>query len=174
MLPEDGETSYSVVKSIELEVVESPHRPRGRPRTLSLRRFVAVCKLVEAGAAITAACEAQGISYAILRKRCSENPRLEQRMQQAEKVRFAHRHEEALSLILSAATRSWQAAAWYCERAMPERYALKAVPRDLDEDKQGLEEELPLEAVKRHRALLLELAKEDEERAKSAQSGSAG
>ena len=51
-------------ESREVEfVVVPPDKPvrRGRPLRLTLKRFVAICKLVEAGASVTSACEAQAV-----------------------------------------------------------------------------------------------------------------
>lgn len=56
---------------------------------------------------------------------------------------------------------NWAAYAWILERSWPALFALCSVSRvDSEQD----EPELPAEALQRHRRLLLELAKEDEQR----------
>jgi hypothetical protein len=120
-------------KRIEFEVVrplDKPRRnPRGQTRRLTLRVFVRICHLVEQGWAITKACESESITYSLFRLRCSENPRLERRIKEAEAVRFQRRHEEAIESVMRAGEKSWMAHAWYLERVLPNLYALKNVNR---------------------------------------------
>jgi hypothetical protein len=130
---------------------------------LSVRKFVRICHLVEQGFAITRACEAESIGYARFRQRVSGNKRLEERLKRATDARFAKRHEEAIATILAASRHSWAAAAWWCERNLPQLYALRAVPRPA-EDAPELEQPLPSELLARHREQMLALAKEDAEK----------
>src|SRR5258707_14378437 len=120
-------------KSVEFEVLRSPQQPRrnprGQARRLTLRVFVSICHLVEQGWAITKACESQSVTYSLFRLRCSENPRLEKRIKEAEAVRFQRRHEEAVESVMRAGEKSWMAHAWFLERARPHLYALKNVTR---------------------------------------------
>jgi hypothetical protein len=107
-------------KRVEFEVVrphyQSRRNPRGKPRRLTLRVFIRICHLVEQGWAVTKACESESITYSLFRLRCSENPRLEQRIKEAEAVRFQRRHEEAVESVMRAGEKSWMAHAWYLER----------------------------------------------------------
>ena len=50
-------------------------------------------------------------------------------MKEAETTRFNRRHEEALESIMEAGHRSWLAHAWWAERNLPEKYALRNVNR---------------------------------------------
>lgn len=122
------------VTTPEFVIVSGTNKPRrkktGRPLRLTLRVFIKICQHVERGFAVTQACEAESITYSIFRLRCAENPRLEERIQQALKVRFDRRHEEALASVLKAGERSWMAHAWYLERVLPHFYALKTVVRN--------------------------------------------
>src|SRR6266480_7622815 len=83
-------------KRVEFEVIRPPYKPRGnargQTRRLTLRVFVRICHLVEQGWAITKARESESITYPLFRLRCSENPRLEQRIKEAEAIRFQRRH----------------------------------------------------------------------------------
>jgi hypothetical protein len=121
------------VTTPEFVVVSGTNKPRrkktGRPLRLTPRVFIRICHLVERGFAVTQACEAESISYSVFRFRCSENPRLEKRIQKAVQVRFDRRHEEALASVLKAGETAWTAHAWFLERALPHLYALKAVVR---------------------------------------------
>src|SRR5258708_2466174 len=120
-------------KRVEFEVVHPPYKskrdPRGQTRRLTLRVFVRICHLVEQGWAITKACESESITYSLFRLRCSENPRLEQRIKEAEAVRFQRRHEEAVASVMAAGEKSWVAHAWFLERALPNLWSLKNVVR---------------------------------------------
>jgi hypothetical protein len=157
------------VKSVAFELVERPPRRNPwRPTTLTIRKFLRICHLVEKGYAITRACEVECISYARFRQRVQRSARLQERLKEAETVRFNLRHEQALESIIAAGARSWLAHAWWLERCLPHLYALRNVSRDSGEDKPA-EEEIPAEVLARHRGLLLELAREDEARAKPAQ-----
>jgi hypothetical protein len=157
-----AESSSYEVKSVNLELVDQPGR-RGRPVTLTLRRFVRVCHHIEHGFSIPNACEVEGISYRNFRFRVSQSTRLKERLKEAETVRFNFPHEQALASIMAAGEKSWMAHAWWLERCLPHMYALRNVVRiDPEQDKE-LEEEIPAEVLARHRALLLELAREDEQ-----------
>jgi hypothetical protein len=63
---------------------------------------------------------------------------------------------------MAAGERNWLAHAWWLERNLPHLYALHNVVRIDPEQDRELEEEIPAEVLARHRALLLELAREDE------------
>lgn len=101
--------------------------PRGQARRLTLRVFIRICHLVEQGWAITKACESESITYSLFRLRCSENSRLQERIKEAEAIRFQRRHEEAVESVMRAGEKSWMAHAWYLERVLPNLYALKNV-----------------------------------------------
>jgi hypothetical protein len=149
--------------AVELVVLpaDKPVR-RGRPVRLTLKRFVKICRRVEAGWAVTTACEAESVTYQIFRFRCSKNPRLEERFRKAERIRAEVRHERALASVMEAGEKSWLAYAWFLERCWPHLYALRSVNRVDPEQEKELEAEIPAEVLARHRALLLELAHEDE------------
>jgi hypothetical protein len=150
------------VKSVVFEFVDRPAR-RGRPVTLNLRKFLKVCHNIEAGFSIPKACEAESVSYAHFRFRVSRNERLQARLKKAEAVRLALRHEQALESIMAAGDKSWMAHAWFLERVWPSLYSLRPIARDSDEGAPA-EEEIPSEVLAKHRALMLQLAKEDEAR----------
>jgi hypothetical protein len=150
------------VKSVVLEFIDRSAR-RGRPVTLTIRRFLKICHNIEAGFSVPKACEAESVSYRNFRFRVSSNPRLQKRLKESEAVRLALRHEQALESIMAAGDRSWMAHAWFLERVWPSLYSLRPISRDSDEG-QPTEEEIPAEVLARHRALLLELAREDEAR----------
>jgi hypothetical protein len=161
------------VKSVTLEVVDrTPRRNPWRPTVLTLRKFLRICHLVEQGFAISRACEVECITYSRFRFRVARSPRLQERLKEAETVRFNLRHEQALESIMAAGERSWMAHAWFLERALPHLYALRNVSRPDPSDEQS-EPEIPAEVLARHRALMLELAREDESRASLTQGGSA-
>jgi hypothetical protein len=67
-----AESTLDDVKSVVLEFVDRPAR-RGRPVTLTVRRFLKICHHVEAGASIPKACEAESVSYRNFRFRVSNS-----------------------------------------------------------------------------------------------------
>jgi hypothetical protein len=159
----NADTYAEDAKSVSLEVVraETP-RKRGRPIVLTVRVFIKICHLIEQGMSIPRACEACSVSYGWFGIRVSRSQRLQQRLKQAEKTRFNLRHEQAIESIMEAGTRSWMAHAWWAERNLPERYAMRAVPRPADTDTEKPADDLPAERLAHFRALQLELAREDE------------
>jgi hypothetical protein len=105
------------VKNVSLELVDNPARRNPwRPTTLTVRKFLKICHLVEKGFAISRACEVECISYSHFRFRVSRNERLQKRLKEAETTRFNLRHEQALESIMAAGERSWMAHAWWLER----------------------------------------------------------
>jgi hypothetical protein len=160
-----GEPIPDGVKSISLEVVsdEPPHRNPWRPTILTIRKFLRICHLVEKGFATSRACQCECVSYCRFRARVQRSRRLQERLKQAEDIRFNLRHEEALESIMLAGQRSWLAHAWWLERNLPHLYALRAVAR-ADSEQDEPEPEIPAEVLARHRALMLEQAREDEAR----------
>jgi hypothetical protein len=153
-------------KSVEFEVVRPPHQPgrnpRGQARRLTLRVFVSICHLVEQGWAITKACESQSVTYLLFRLRCSENPRLEKRIKEAEAVRFQRRHEEALESVMRAGEKSWMAHAWFLERALPHLYALKNVTRSEGSSDQPVGDRVDEAALRRYAALMEDFRRESQ------------
>jgi hypothetical protein len=98
------------VKSVSLELVADeppPRRNPWRPTTLTIRKFVYICNIIEKGWEILRACEVGCISYSRFRFRVSRSPRLQERLKDAETFRLNLRHEYALESIMAAGERSW-------------------------------------------------------------------
>lgn len=165
-----AEASYNEAKSVSLELVDdAPRRSKcGRPAVLTKRVFIKICHLVESGFATSRACEIEQVSYRIFRQRVAASVRLTERLKKATDTRFELRHEQALESVMAAGERSWMAHAWWLERCLPHLYALRNVSRPDPSDEQT-EPELPSEVLAHHQQLLLEKAREDQQRAKSAQ-----
>jgi hypothetical protein len=89
---------------------------------------------------------------------------LQKRLDEAQQTRLNVRREEALQCVLEAGRRgNWQASAWFLERVWPGEFALRSVSRpDLEQDE--AQPEIPSEVSQRHRRLMLEQAKEDEQK----------
>jgi hypothetical protein len=131
---------------------------------LTPRAFIRICKHIEQGFSIPNACAVELVTYTAFRKQVVRSERLQKRVKEAEDIRFKFRQEQALASIMAAGEKSWMAHAWFLERSEPSRWALKSVYRDSEQDQQLVEEEIPAETLANHRKLLLELAKEDEQR----------
>ena len=153
-------------KGVEFEVVRPAYKPRGNPRgqtrRLTLRVFVRICHLVEQGWSITKACESESITYSLFRLRCSENPRLEQRIKEAEAIRFQRRHEEAVESVMRAGQKSWMAHAWYLERVLPNLYALKNVNRSEAATDQPIGDRIDESQLRRYSELMEDFRRENE------------
>lgn len=138
-------------KRVEFEVVRPTYKPRGNPRgqarRLTLRVFIRICHLVEQGWAITKACESENITYSLFRLRCSENPRLQERIKEAEAIRFQLRHEQAVASVMAAGEKSWMAHAWWLERSLPHLYALRSVNRENSEQERAYYDTLTKEQL---------------------------
>ena len=132
---------------------------------MTLRVFVSICHLVEQGWAITKACESQSVTYSLFRLRCSENPRLEQRIKEAEAVRFQRRHEEAVESVMRAGEKSWMAHAWFLERSAPHLWALKNVNRSEGSTDQPIGDKIDEEQLRRYAALMEQFRKENQAKA---------
>jgi hypothetical protein len=144
-------------------VERPPRRNPWRPTTLTVRKFLRICHLVEQGFAISRACEVECITYGRFRQRVQRSARLQERLKEAEQVRFNLRHEQALESIMAAGERSWMAHAWWLERCLPHLYALRNVNRS-DPSEEQPQEQIPAEVLAKHRALMLELARQNEAR----------
>jgi hypothetical protein len=157
------EPSPHETKSVKLEVVrDASPRPRGRPTVLTLRRFIQICRVIEKGTCTSMACKVYQVTYSHFRFRVSRSPRLEQRLKQAEDVRFALRHDFALEAILQAGKKSWMAYAWYLERVLPDRYSLKTVHRDAGTNaEQPIGDAIPAERLAEYGRLMLEFGAEN-------------
>jgi hypothetical protein len=116
----------------EVPATAIPRARRHRSGVSAVRRFIAICKKVEAGWPTTRAAESEGITYRHFRTLCVQYPSHERRYRKAEELRFRRRCEEAEDIIQRAAEKSWMAAAWWLERTQPHRYALRPVLREDD------------------------------------------
>jgi hypothetical protein len=116
---------------------------------LTIRVFLRVCHNIERGVSIPSACQLEGISYRNFRRRVAGSARLQERLREAETVRFNLRHEEMLQIITEAASKSWMAAGWWLERNLPARYSLaRGVIRDSgDVEQQPLCDKVSLEEL---------------------------
>jgi hypothetical protein len=156
-------------KRVEFEVVRPAYKPRGNPRgqarRLTLRVFIRICHLVEQGWAITKACESESITYSLFRLRCSENPRLQERIKEAEAIRFQRRHEEAVASVMAADEKSWMAHAWYLERVLPNLYALRNVNRSEAATDQPIGDKIDEDQLRRYSQLIEDFRKENAEKA---------
>jgi hypothetical protein len=153
-------------KRVEFEVVRPTYKPRGNPRgqvrRLTVRVFIRICHLVEQGWAITKACESESITYSLFRLRCSENPRLQERIKEAEAIRFERRREEAIASVMAAGEKSWMAHAWFLERALPSQWALKNVIRSEGSADQPIGDKIDESQLRRYAELMAEFKRENE------------
>ena len=134
----------------------------GRPLFLTPRRFIRICHWIEQGESASEACRRELVSYRHFRWRVVRVPSYQRRLKEAEQVRESFLREFHLANIKAHAPKNLLASLWWLERKYPGEFALRNVTRpDPDGDKET-EEQLPAEVLARHRALLLELARQEE------------
>jgi hypothetical protein len=162
---EPAEPSRPVAKSVSLEVVRDDpgtYRDPWRPTTLTIRRFLRICHLVEEGNAITHACREQLISYSRFRFRVARSPRLQERLKEAEACRDQVWRSEALASIRAAFPRNWVSGMTYLERKYPNEFSLRNVNRTDDTgSSQPIGNEIPAERLAEYGRLMLEMAQEN-------------
>jgi hypothetical protein len=134
---------------------------RGRPVKLDLKRFLAICGWIEKGRTNCSACKLEQIDYTTFRFHVRKKRRWNWRYELASTIRDEYLRDLHLSNIARHAESNWMASAWILERKFPHLYALRAVHRP-DGDQKPSEPEIPAEVLARHRALMLEMAREDE------------
>jgi hypothetical protein len=167
-------TSENSSPAIEFEVLRPDNwqKTRGkRPSTLDPRCFVRICRRIQVGLSTVDACLNEGVTYRRFRQLCQTRPIYQKRYEKAERLRFEVRREHMEALVIQHAEQSWQAALAWLERNIPSRWALKVVPRP-DPSEEKPEAEIPVEVLRRHRQLQLQMAREDEQRASLTQSES--
>lgn len=127
----------------------------GRPPKISETRIDILCKHIEGGASIEAACELVGITARTFHNwmnraeeirekppsERSEADRLYIRFFQAATRARAKREKKLAGTVYEAATEDedWRAAAWLLERMYPERYSKKNEARQLPQTSQPIE-----------------------------------
>jgi hypothetical protein len=151
---------FDVQLTVVREFTPPPYEKGVRTR-VTARTFLRVIKHIEVGWAVTHSCKAEGFSYRRFRQLCQQRPNYQRRYEEAERQRAEHRRETMEAIVLHHAAKNWQAAGWWLERAHPERYALKSVVRDGDNQTQPIGEAIPAERFAHYGKLMLEMAEED-------------
>jgi hypothetical protein len=146
--------------TIELQVVPSDVHPGGRPLFLDARRFVRICKWIEAGNSASEGCRRELTTYANFRRHINRNPKYAKRLREAEQVRESFLREYHIANITKHAEKNVAASMFWLSHRFPGEFSLKVVSRS-DPGQDEPEPELPLEIVRRYR----ELTREDEARA---------
>jgi hypothetical protein len=120
------------VKSVDasFEVVRESNG--GRPLYMTARRFLTICHGIEKGQNASEACRSQLVGYKNFRKHVQRNSKYQRRLKEAEETRFNIRREQAEASVMAAGEKSWMAHAWWLERCLPEKYALRQVNRNLN------------------------------------------
>jgi hypothetical protein len=133
----------------------------GRPLFLTARRFLTICKMVEAGARVTEACRQSLVSYAGFRNHVARNPKYQRRLKKAEKIRDEVWKDYALEMIKQAMPKNWVAAMTYIERVYPGEFALRNFTRANPSEERPIGNEIPAERLAKYGRLMLEMAEEN-------------
>jgi transposase len=157
-----------VVKEIPIDTVRVGNNLRhagGRPVKMTVKRFLQICDWIQQGRSNTVACRAEGVDYTTFRAHIRKNKRWTYRYELADKIRDEFLRDVHLTNIAHHAKENWQASAWLLERKFPSAYALHFKDRDSDNLERRLQAEIPAEVLAENRALMLEMAREDEAKA---------
>jgi hypothetical protein len=90
---------------------------------------------------------------------------LQERIKEAEAIRFQLRHEQAVASVMAAGEKSWMAHAWYLERVLPNLYALKNVNRSEAATDQPIGDKISEDQLRRYGQLMEDFRKENAEKA---------
>jgi hypothetical protein len=123
---EDPDEQKEEARDVQVEVVRGIG---GRPRVVTPRRFIRICKRIEQGESVTQACRLELCDFSGFRRHVRNNPKYQRRLKEAEDVRLLHRQEEALATVMKAGAQTWMASAWFLERTAPHLFALRTVHR---------------------------------------------
>jgi hypothetical protein len=106
-------------------------KSNGRPKKMTARLFIKICRQIEMGGVETAVCEAEGVQYATMWLHCSRKPNWKQRLEKAREIRKDAWHEMHVQNVMMQAPKNVAASLWFLERAFPEKYALRTVQRSI-------------------------------------------
>jgi hypothetical protein len=100
-----------------------PKRPKlygpGRPRVLDDAKRREICALIAGGCGLREAASYVDCSITTIRREAERNPDFEQQLRHSEK----HAQLNPLRAMQRAVLTHWRAAAWFLERAYPDRFA---------------------------------------------------
>jgi hypothetical protein len=147
--------------TIELQVVPSNVHPGGRPLFLDARRFVRVCKWIEAGHSASEGCRRELTTYANFRRHINRNPKYAKRLREAEQVRESFLREYHIANITKHEEKNVAASMFWLERRFPGEFSLKVVSRSDPGDHEA-QPELPAEILAKHKQLYLEMLKDEQ------------
>jgi hypothetical protein len=139
-----------VVKSEEIELQVIPYAigpGPGRPLFLTPRRFLTICKMIERGSTVTAACRAALVSYSGFRNHVTRQPLYAKRLKKAEECRDNLWRSEALEAVRGAFGKNWVSAMTFLERRYPAEFSLRRVDRDDPQAAQPVGDRVPLETL---------------------------
>jgi len=123
-------------KIIELQVVKTTFEERnrgGRPVILTPRRFIRICRWIEQGQSAADATRAEGVTYAIFRKRVGQYPNWARRLKEAEEIREHFLREYHIANISKHSVKNVAASMFWLERRYPNEFALRTVMRDISQ-----------------------------------------
>ena len=145
--------------TIELQVVPSDVHPGGRPLFLDARRFVRICKWIEAGNSASEGCRRELTTYANFRRHINRNPKYAKRLREAEQVRESFLREYHIANITKHEEKNVAASMFWLERRYPQEFALKTVNRDSAQtEQQALCDKISIEQLVANAKLAAEIA----------------
>jgi hypothetical protein len=153
------------IKSVQVDVVVEP-RPRnagGRPKKLTVRRFLRICDWIQKGKSNTLACQTEDVDYSGFRAHVRRKPWWRKRYEHADQVRDEYLRDIHLTNIVRHSDNNWQASAWLLERKFPDLFALRSVNRNINSSEVPIGDQVGIEELQRYSRLMLEFAKEQGE-----------
>jgi hypothetical protein len=125
-----------VLPPLSADEGEEKGRPPHRPRFLDARRFVRICKWIEAGESASEACRRELVTYRNFRIRVTQSPVYERRLKKAEQIRESLLKEYHMANVKQHAPRNLLASLWWLERRYPGEFSLRPVQRDAQDVEQ--------------------------------------
>jgi hypothetical protein len=146
----------------EAVVVSDERHPGGRPLKMTVQRFLRICAWIEKGKSNLEACRIEQVRYTSFRGHAQKKPRWQKRYELADRTRDNFLRDFHLANIVKHSEKQWTASAWLLERKFPSAFAMRTVSRPDDAAHKTIEDEIPAEVLAKHRARMLELARQDE------------
>jgi hypothetical protein len=125
-------TSMDPDVPMEITVVETTRRGRGRPLKFDVARFLRICGWIQEGKTNYEACQIEDVDYSRFRHHLRLKPRWQKRYEHADKVRDGYMRDFHIANIMRHAPKNVIASLWWLERKYPSSFALRSVSRPTD------------------------------------------
>jgi hypothetical protein len=161
-----AERESDEIKSVSLDLVgdDEPRHAGGRPRKLTVAKFLKICSWIEKGRPNIIACKNENINYSGFRFHIRTRLWWRKRYEIADTMRDEYFRDVHLANIIHHSQTNWTASAWLLERKFPHLFGMKNVNRDTAPADKPIGNEIPAERLAHYGEMMLQLAEEDRAR----------